>query len=209
MMEICNILYSKLYGLFYIGMIVLNVALIFWLIGSAIAEKKFVPPQSNAFLALEIIVNIVLIVEILIRACSQGKKYFGSKANLFDFGIMLLCILALGIYPITALASVEYRSFTVILMGVRYAAQLLRLVLMINNQRVTHKQQTANTAIIDLNKLDAEEEKNAENMISMDLENKGEAESFKFAIFHLGNHVCKSLFDTMTLHGACSTQYLN
>ncbi len=51
----------------------IHTAYITKLIGSAIAEKKFVPPQSVAFLILEIIVNIIFFVEIFIRACSQGK----------------------------------------------------------------------------------------------------------------------------------------
>eukprot|EP01006_Ploeotia_vitrea_P051586 TRINITY_DN67579_c6_g1_i4.p1 TRINITY_DN67579_c6_g1~~TRINITY_DN67579_c6_g1_i4.p1 ORF type:complete len:216 (-),score=97.04 TRINITY_DN67579_c6_g1_i4:191-778(-) len=101
--RLANRLYfSTVYSALYVVMIALNSVMIVWMLMTPGGYDG-----SLAFLALQIIVNLVLVLEVLIRLVSQKEKYFQQCSNVFDFFVMTLAIIAqiLYIHPPAAAAA--------------------------------------------------------------------------------------------------------
>lgn len=102
--------FSRLYSALYVLMIVLNVGLIAWMLSMPGGYDG-----SLGFLALQVTVNLVLVVEVLIRLVSQRERFFLHCSNVFDVFVMALAIAAQVLYihpPEVAAAAVTTEEYS-------------------------------------------------------------------------------------------------
>jgi hypothetical protein len=85
---------------------------------------------DSTLLALEVIINLALVVEVTLKVMSLGRSYFQTRSNVFDF---VVCVLSVGSLLLF------YRGFArqfekvgdllvTMLLITRYLLQLLRLI---------------------------------------------------------------------------------
>ncbi len=127
---ITRCLFAPSCTIFYILMVFLNLLLIAWIFW----DSGY--PTHWLFIAIEVFINCVLCGEVLLRMLIQKKRFFKSKANLFDVLVSILCVASLIVYfsgPST-LEEVD-DAVAVLLLILRYGVQFLRLILLIKNNR--------------------------------------------------------------------------
>lgn len=126
---------SRMYTAFYFFMILMNLVLIVWVLLTLPTGGDY--PDHWAFITLEVLINVLLGTEIVLKLAAQRSHYFRSKSNLFDVFVLVLCVMALLIYAFEGASISEEIDDAVsfILLLVRYILQFLRLLLMIKNQR--------------------------------------------------------------------------
>jgi len=134
-----RVLFSTIYFVIYIFVILCNVILIVWLL-VMMGKQQFETRGHWAFLALDFFVNFAFVTEIALQIVSQKKAYFSKCSNLFDFGIMLLSVLSLCIYFTREGVGEQLEDLLALgLMGIRYGLQFLRLAVIVRKQRALHR----------------------------------------------------------------------
>ncbi|EAL64910.1 hypothetical protein DDB_G0284893 [Dictyostelium discoideum AX4] len=141
-----RVLFSNKYYYSYIVMILLNLILIIWLITNLIKKNTSVPSHW-IFIVLDILVNVTLSVEIILQIISQKKKYFQTWANRFDLFVLVISICGLFLYFHSSSSdNYDYEGVVIIfLTAIRYFFQFLRLIALINRQKL--KKSTFNSRV--------------------------------------------------------------
>ncbi|KAI8620701.1 hypothetical protein BC830DRAFT_1058922 [Chytriomyces sp. MP71] len=122
-----RILHSKFYRLLYLGMAILSVVCL-----------VLVRCPSGIFYWLDALLNIVMIVEVLIRVNAMGQQFWKSIWNLVDIGLVFLCILTLFwlLFGQCQNGSGSWETeLDAALLIARNGTQLLRLIVMMNKNR--------------------------------------------------------------------------
>ncbi|KAI8622703.1 hypothetical protein BC830DRAFT_1088457 [Chytriomyces sp. MP71] len=125
-----RILHSKFYRLLYLGMAILSVVC---LVLSFIEQCP-----SGIFYWLDALLNIVMIVEVLIRVNAMGQQFWKSIWNLVDIGLVFLCILTLFwlLFGECQNGSGSWETeLDAALLIARNGTQLFRLIVMMNKNR--------------------------------------------------------------------------
>ncbi|KAN0041575.1 hypothetical protein ACTFIV_004119 [Dictyostelium citrinum] len=141
-----RVLFSNKYYYSYIVMILLNLILIIWLITNLIRKNTSVPSHW-IFIVLDILVNVTLSIEIILQIISQKKKYFQTWANRFDLFVLVISICGLFLYFHSSNSdNYDYEGVVIIfLTAIRYFFQFLRLIALINRQKL--KKSTFNSRV--------------------------------------------------------------
>jgi len=127
-------LFSKAYTALLVLLIVINLALLAWELIIVIPGKNY--PDHWLFLFGEILVNVALLADILLRVTAQQKKYFSSWSNAFDCFVLLFSVGSMVIYFHGTKIVQEFEDVTVaILLALRYLVVLFRVISIIKNQR--------------------------------------------------------------------------
>eukprot|EP00727_Mastigamoeba_balamuthi_P007140 m51a1_g3046 hypothetical protein (209) ;mRNA; f:944077-944922 len=142
-----SLLYSKGFILMNFVIIVLNFTVMIWMVLEAI-RKDYTELQSTGMYAIEIIITACLLAEIGIRMTSMGPhKYFTTCSNLLDFSVMLFSVVNLVTSRLVPYFAGHLDNVAVILLlGSRYLAQQLRLIIALKNQ---HRNFDAQSMVID------------------------------------------------------------
>ena len=89
-------------------------------------------------IALEIIVTLILLVEVLCRLCSQGRaQFFSSWCNVLDIAVVVLCVSS-SILFFTLHDDLE-EAVAAVLMVCRYGVHFVRVLMLL---KLTRKQQS-------------------------------------------------------------------
>ncbi|KAI8834173.1 hypothetical protein BJ741DRAFT_517655, partial [Chytriomyces cf. hyalinus JEL632] len=125
-----RILHSKMYKLLYLGMALLSVVC---LVLSFIEQCP-----SGIFYWLDAALNLIMIVEVLIRVNAMGKNFWKSVWNVIDIFLVFLCILTLFwlIFGECQNGSGSWETeLDAFLLIARNGLQLVRLIIMMNKNR--------------------------------------------------------------------------
>ncbi|TPX60985.1 hypothetical protein CcCBS67573_g08963 [Chytriomyces confervae] len=125
-----RILHSKFYKLLYLGMALLSVVC---LVLSFIEQCP-----SGIFYWLDAALNLIMIVEVLIRVNAMGKNFWKSIWNVIDIFLVFLCILTLFwlIFGECQNGSGSWETeLDAFLLIARNGLQLVRLIVMMNKNR--------------------------------------------------------------------------
>eukprot|EP01095_Lingulamoeba_sp_RSL-Kostka_P003419 TRINITY_DN143_c0_g5_i1.p1 TRINITY_DN143_c0_g5~~TRINITY_DN143_c0_g5_i1.p1 ORF type:complete len:210 (-),score=23.59 TRINITY_DN143_c0_g5_i1:112-741(-) len=134
------VLFSKKYYYFCAAMIILNISLCLWVLWN---YGEF--PNSILFFLLEVIINLMLAIEVILKIILVGKHYFSSCWNKVDLVILFICFLSLVFYHRKLLDTVA-----IIALPIRYIIQISRIIVLIKNQK--EKERNENEIdLIDLN----------------------------------------------------------
>jgi len=129
-------LFSRAYSISYLVIILLNVALIAWILYDIGIRQDFSTPSHWLFLSVEIIVNLAFLFEISLRLVSLKLRYFSSVSNLFDVVVLLFSLLSILVYFTSSVYFSNINDIiSIILLILRYGIQLVRLYRLIQNQR--------------------------------------------------------------------------
>ena len=131
-----RIQFSKQYIWFYLAAILLNTWLLIW----TVVERDYPLAHSLKFVVFvltDCVVTLFVLFEIAISLLSQGPRIFCSQCNnRIDVCVASLCIVALALHALGETAEVEWEDATeAVVLVVRYAAQLSRLLLIVKNFR--------------------------------------------------------------------------
>jgi len=158
-----RLLFSKAYSIFYILIIVLNLALLIWIIANASVVKSISSPGHWLFGFAEIVINLALFFEVALRMAALGKKYFSNWSNVFDLVVLMLSFIGLLLYFQASGSFGEANDITTTaLLFFRYFIQLVRLVVMIRNQRKNMSTQPSSILLDQSDDDDEEEEEDEE-----------------------------------------------
>jgi len=129
-------IYSKFYTAFCIFIIVINLALLIWELIAISTSGGF--PSSPGFVFLEVVVNLSLLIEIILRVLAMGKKYWNYWGNYFDCFVLLLSLVAMSLYFAgdSVFKEIE-EGFALALLICRYIIAILRVGVIVKNQSNT------------------------------------------------------------------------
>jgi len=148
-----RVLFSKWYYALYVLIILTNCVLIIWLL-VVLAQQRYSATAHWVFVLLDVVVNIAFLSEVGLQIASQKMDYFRHMSNLFDFLVMLLSLGTLFLYISKTNVVEEVEDLlALVLLGVRYVLQFLRLIAIIKK----HKFKTAVQKEVDFNSLKAED----------------------------------------------------
>ncbi|KAI9173200.1 hypothetical protein H9P43_007331 [Blastocladiella emersonii ATCC 22665] len=148
-----RIMFSKFYKAFYVTMTVLALITIY------LSLTQTCP--TTAFLALECIVNLSLIVEVTIRFLATRRQFFQSRANVLDVVLVALCLFLLGMMLHDAQScssshreSGSQRSEAVVDSVLLILRNLLQLTRIVNMLRKNQSQLANRVASVDFTNLE-------------------------------------------------------
>ena len=118
--------YSKAWSIFYVCMLLTNLAAIVALIAVHVNGHPTEVPGWLLF--IEIMVNLLLVFELSVRIAAQQNRFFQDACNIFDFVIMLLCIGCFIMYIGAPAADKESALVGTIVLAVRYSVVFIRMV---------------------------------------------------------------------------------
>ena len=175
--ELCSMLasriyFSKLYIVFYLFMILLNVVSISIILTS---YKMYSYKISPGLIVLEIIINLLLVLEISIRFLSQGENFWKSWWNTLDMLITILCLFSVFALIILPAEDEIEEVFATTLVGLRYIMQGLRIVLLIRAGRASQIRHTFDVTEIEFSTI--QQHGFDEENISNKLHNNGESKN--------------------------------
>jgi len=150
-----RLLFSRGYSIFYLFMILLNVALILWVIIDLSVLGRFATPTHWLFITLEVLINIALLTEVTLRMLSLKSRYFLSWSNIFDLSVLVISWLGpIIFFSSSALMLGEVDDVgTLLLLILRYIVQFLRLLLMVKNQK---KASSGSKSVVDFSTLSSD-----------------------------------------------------
>jgi len=85
--------FSSFYATLYIVMICVNLLIICWMLSMPGGYNG-----SLSFLIVQVLVNLVLVLEVVIRLISQKQNFFLHRSNIFDVMVMTVAIFAQLLY---------------------------------------------------------------------------------------------------------------
>ena len=117
--------YSKAWSIFYVSMLLTNLAAIVALI--AVHVNGHATEKPGWLLFIEIMVNLLLVFEVSVRIAAQQRRFFNDACNVFDFVIMLLCVVCFVVYLDAPAEDKETALVGTIVLAVRYAVVFIRM----------------------------------------------------------------------------------
>ena len=117
--------YSKAWSIFYIFMVVTNVAAIIALI--TVHATGHVTEAPGWLLFIEVMVNLLLLLELGVRMIAQQERFFQDCCNIFDFVVMIICIVMFIIYWSNPVDK-DTAIIGTIVLAVRYVIVFARMV---------------------------------------------------------------------------------
>ncbi|ORX84166.1 hypothetical protein BCR32DRAFT_242781 [Anaeromyces robustus] len=120
-----RIIHSKKYTIFYTFVIVLSLI--------TLATSFTTKCLSTTYLIMDYFINVVLIIEVILRINALGKNYWKSFLNILDLIIVPLCVVTLVYLTIDDCSNRQGKIADNIILGVRNTLQLFRLLLLIKN----------------------------------------------------------------------------
>eukprot|EP01120_Amphizonella_sp_Union-15-10_P010489 TRINITY_DN4203_c0_g1_i1.p1 TRINITY_DN4203_c0_g1~~TRINITY_DN4203_c0_g1_i1.p1 ORF type:complete len:210 (-),score=20.02 TRINITY_DN4203_c0_g1_i1:221-850(-) len=140
-------LFSNPYTFLLFLMIFLNLALLIWELLILIKNQGGSYPKNYIFMTIEILVNVTLLIDIIIRIAAQQKKYCKSPANIFDIIVLFFSVGSLVIYlEGTKIVSKIEDVAAAVLLSLRYVIVLTRVILILRNHR--NKRRAENGRVI-------------------------------------------------------------
>ncbi|POW04069.1 hypothetical protein PSHT_11334, partial [Puccinia striiformis] len=115
--------FSQVYLYLYLSMAILSLTTV---ILSILSECP-----SLSFYILEIIINLTMIIEVLIRLLAFGKQFWKSPFNWLDLGITIFCLITLMVIFIQGCKAKKEEVFDTFLLVIRNGIQFFRLTLML------------------------------------------------------------------------------
>ncbi|OAV89552.1 hypothetical protein PTTG_28664 [Puccinia triticina 1-1 BBBD Race 1] len=115
--------FSQIYLYLYLSMAILSLTTV---VLSLLSECP-----TLSFYILEIIVNLAMILEVLIRLLAFGKQFWKSPFNWLDLLITLFCLLTLIVIFSQGCKAKKEEVFDTFLLVIRNAIQFSRLALML------------------------------------------------------------------------------
>eukprot|EP01118_Nematostelium_gracile_P016273 TRINITY_DN66_c0_g1_i1.p1 TRINITY_DN66_c0_g1~~TRINITY_DN66_c0_g1_i1.p1 ORF type:complete len:201 (+),score=39.33 TRINITY_DN66_c0_g1_i1:81-683(+) len=129
-----RILISYQYHVVYLIVLLINIALIIWILTNPSVLKKD-PKYEALFVLLEFLVNVSVVFEIVLKIICQQKRYFESLFNLLDVVIALASWGAFFVHFVPS-ENVEKGSlFVNSVLAVRYTVPFIRLIILVKNHR--------------------------------------------------------------------------
>jgi len=148
-----RVLFSTWYYVLYVLVILTNCVLIIWLMVT-LAQHRYSPTAHWMFIFLDVLVNIAFVSEVSLQIVSQKKDFFKHGSNIFDIVVMLLSLVTLLMYISRTDEAEEVEDLVaLLLMGLRYGLQFLRLISIIKK----HKHKLISQKEVDFNALRAED----------------------------------------------------
>jgi hypothetical protein len=121
-----RLFYSKAWTTFYIFMVITNVAAIIALITVHATGHASEAPGWLFF--IEIMVNLLLLLELSVRMIAQQMKFFQDPCNIFDFTVMVLCIVIFLIYWSNPVPDTDAAIIGTVVLAVRYVVVFVRMI---------------------------------------------------------------------------------
>ena len=127
-------------------MVVLNIVSIIAILSSYGVYSYKVSP---GLIALELLINVLLAVEIAVRFLAQQDSFWSSWWNTLDVLITILCILS--VFALIVLPSEDEieEVFASSVVGIRYIVQGLRIMLLLRAGRASQRRTNFDTAEIE------------------------------------------------------------
>jgi hypothetical protein len=144
---ISRILYSKFYFAFYFLIIALSLFLLVWNF-----VKFWDHPRDVWYIILEGFVTFSLVVDVVARIFVEGKLYFGKCVNWLDLFLTTFCVASFILYMVSVHGSLSEQlgqNFDVVIIILRFIAQVPRMILFVRNQR--KRQRITSRRFVDLN----------------------------------------------------------
>jgi hypothetical protein len=117
--------YSKAWSFFYSIMFITNIVAIISLICvHATGHAKEAP---GWLLFIEVLVNLLLILELGVRMIAQQGKFFKEMCNVFDFIVMIVCIVMFIVYWSHPLDK-DTAIIGSVVLAIRYAVVFARMI---------------------------------------------------------------------------------
>merc|ERR1712176_487318 len=92
---------------------------------------------------------MLMMFDIIIQMQSGGiKKYFKSCFNIFDFTIVVLCVISVPVYVLF----IGYLDIMEIVLLVRFIVRALRIITVIRSQKMRREYLSARDSIVDFTK---------------------------------------------------------
>jgi len=138
-----RILSSTGYYVLCFAMIAVSTFLIVWLAAGDTESHWW-------FVLLEVIVTVTIVLEVALQICADGKAYWESVWNIFDFIVMLLCIASFMVYLFEqnqGQKGDDTAALTVL--TIRYVAQGLRVIALV--RRAKQSQDRENVSPVNFN----------------------------------------------------------
>jgi len=124
--------YSTAYKFLYFSMILLNIAILIYLVLDPNSDA-----QTPLFFCFEILITALLAIEIGIKLLAQNRSYWSRPSNWFDFCVLVLCVASLILFSQVQFSEAEHvdELMATVLLAIRYAAQALRLVVLLKHKK--------------------------------------------------------------------------
>jgi len=114
-------------------MLLLNFALLIW----EVIAFNYGKPNMFLFFFLEVLINLSVAFEILMRAVVQQKLYFTHCENIFDVFVLLGSLVFMVLFILFS-SDVYYEEVAegidIVLLAIRYLMSFLRSIIIIKNQ---------------------------------------------------------------------------
>lgn len=130
-------LFSRVYFVLYFIIIAISLFLLIWNL-----VNFWDHPKEIWYMILEGFINFSLVVDVIARMIVEGTTYFKKWFNYLDMFLTALCVVLFVIYVISVQGSVQEavgQNLDVIIILLRLAAQIPRVILFIRNQSKRHK----------------------------------------------------------------------
>ena len=141
-----RIYFSKAYISFYLFMVVLNVVSIIVILSSYGIYSYKVSP---GLIALELLINVLLALEITVRFLAQQDSFWSSWWNTMDVLITILCILSVFALVLLPAEDEMEEIFATAIVGLRYIVQGLRIMLLLRAGRASQRRTNFHAAEIE------------------------------------------------------------
>ncbi|KAJ6243112.1 hypothetical protein M0813_02972 [Anaeramoeba flamelloides] len=106
-----------------------------------IGRSCFTRTATALFISCDLFVNGFLLFEVTIRWKVQKKAYLKKCSNIVDLCVLFLCLTALCLFTLKETVFRELEEVTsIILRIVRDCSQILRIILLIKNQKDSYQQ---------------------------------------------------------------------
>jgi hypothetical protein len=97
------------------------------------------------YIALDCIITVIMVAEVLVRMMATRKTFFNSKLNMLDFGVMMICTLALVLYFVDP----ETAVLGSLVLALRFLFQMIRMGILIKRARDRKRMMASSEAYVD------------------------------------------------------------
>ena len=142
------LLYTKFYlSVYFLSMIITVGLLVYDLSNGSIANSEL-DREPIWFISLDIFCVLLMVFDISIQIQSSGyKKYFKSCFSIFDFTIVVLCVITIPVYLFA-----PFLDIMEIVLLIRFIVRALRIITVIRSQKFRKEYISATDTIVDFTK---------------------------------------------------------
>eukprot|EP01083_Nonionella_stella_P262284 892018_1 len=141
------LLYTKFYLSIYVLSILITVALLIYDVSNGSIANSNLDKEPLWFISLDIFCVGLMVFDIIIQIQANGfKKFFVSLFNLFDFIIVIICVISIPIYWFA-----PDWILSIVLLA-RFIVRMLRIITVIRHQKFRKEYIDARDAIVDFTK---------------------------------------------------------